>query len=396
MTAAFVTEVRTIRRCKRGFRPGRRVASCAVAPTDVRLAIAPYDYAAAERLAAELGVSHVTAQVLVRRGFGERRRRARVPRRPACRTRSTPSAGCARAPRSSSAHVVRGSRITVHGDYDVDGVSATAVLVRALRTLGADVDWYLPSRIDDGYGLALGDRGAARRARDRAAGDGRTARSPRSRRSPPRARPGWTSWSPTTTRRAPTGGCPTRRSCTRASAATRARSCARPASRTCSRGALLEAAGLDPGAADADLDLVALATVADCVPLVGENRRLVRAGLRALASTRKPGLQALMDVARVDPSGVDASAIGFRLAPRINAAGRLHRADAGLELLLTADVERARAVAAELDAVQHRAPRRRDADPVRRRGAGRGGPRGGRRGRAGGLRARGRGLASRA
>ena len=72
---------------------------------------------------------------------------------------------------------------------------------------------------------------------------------------------------------------------------------------------------MDPGAADADLDLVALATVADCVPLVGENRRLVRAGLRALASTRKPGLQALMDVARVDPSGVDASAIGFRLAP---------------------------------------------------------------------------------
>jgi single-stranded-DNA-specific exonuclease len=115
--------------------------------------------------------------------------------------------------------------------------------------------------------------------------------------------------------------------------------------------ALLDGAGMDPAAADADLDLVALATVADCVPLVGENRRLVREGLRALASTRKPGLQALMEVARVDPSGLDASAIGFRLAPRINAAGRLHRADAGLELLLTADVQRARAVAAELDSI---------------------------------------------
>ena len=91
--------------------------------------------------------------------------------------------------------------------------------------------------------------------------------------------------------------------------------------------------------------------MADCVPLVDENRRLVREGLRALASTRKPGLQALMRVARVDPSGVDAGAIGFRLAPRINAAGRLHRADAGLELLLTADVERARAIAEELDRV---------------------------------------------
>ena len=93
--------------------------------------------------------------------------------------------------------------------------------------------------------------------------------------------------------------------------------------------------------ADEDLDLVALATVADVVPLHGENRRLVAQGLRALASTRKPGLRALMDVSRVDPSTVDASAIGFRLGPRLNAAGRLHRADAGLELLLTDDPERA-------------------------------------------------------
>ena len=87
------------------------------------------------------------------------------------------------------------------------------------------------------------------------------------------------------------------------------------------------------------------------MPLRGENRRLVRAGLRALAGTRKPGLRALMEVARVDPGLVDATAIGFRLAPRINAAGRLHRADAGLELLLTEDADRARAIAAELDAV---------------------------------------------
>ena len=114
--------------------------------------------------------------------------------------------------------------------------------------------------------------------------------------------------------------------------------------------ALLAASGEDPRMADEDLDLVALATVADVVPLLGENRRLVRAGLRALASTRKPGLRALMDVARVDPSTIDAGAIGFRLGPRLNAAGRLYRADAGLELLLTEDRERARAVALELDA----------------------------------------------
>src|SRR5205814_2111092 len=114
----------------------------------------------------------------------------------------------------------------------------------------------------------------------------------------------------------------------------------------------LEAAappGAGSGDAADDLDLVALATVADCVPLQGENRRLVREGLRALAGTAKPGLRALMRVAQADPSGLDAHTLGFRLAPRINAAGRLHRADAGLELVLTEDEARAAAVAEELD-----------------------------------------------
>jgi single-stranded-DNA-specific exonuclease len=89
--------------------------------------------------------------------------------------------------------------------------------------------------------------------------------------------------------------------------------------------------------------------VADCVPLVGENRRLVRAGLRAIAGTNKPGLRALLRIARVDPGAVDATSIGFRLAPRINAAGRMQRADAGIELLRTADDDRAEAIAEELD-----------------------------------------------
>jgi single-stranded-DNA-specific exonuclease len=100
-----------------------------------------------------------------------------------------------------------------------------------------------------------------------------------------------------------------------------------------------------------DVELVALATVADLVPLQGENRRLVREGLRALASTAKPGLRALMSVTRADPSALDTGTIGFRLAPRINAAGRLRRADAGVELLLTEDPARAHEIAVELDAV---------------------------------------------
>ena len=82
---------------------------------------------------------------------------------------------------------------------------------------------------------------------------------------------------------------------------------------------------------------MALATIADVVALVGENRSLVRRGLRALASTTKPGLRALMAVSRVDQAKVNERSVAFALAPRLNAAGRLYRADAGLELILTED-----------------------------------------------------------
>jgi single-stranded-DNA-specific exonuclease len=316
---------------------------------DARFDIAHYDFAAAERLGRELGVSHVLAQVLVRRGLAE----PASARRFLAADEAHPLdafGGLRDGAGVILGHVARRSRITVHGDYDVDGICSTAILVRALRTLGADVDWYLPSRIDDGYGLAaatverLAARGTdllvtvdcaitavAEVAAAKAAGmavvvtDHHT---PRADGSLPDA----------TIVHPRLGGYP----CPELCAAGVAHKLAQ---------ALLEGAGEDAAAADEDLDLVALATVADVVSLTGENRRLVRAGLRRLAGTRKPGLRALMDVARVDPSLVDEGAIGFRLAPRLNAAGRLYRADAGLELLLTADPERARAIAAELDAI---------------------------------------------
>ena len=96
-------------------------------------------------------------------------------------------------------------------------------------------------------------------------------------------------------------------------------------------------------------DLVALATIADVVPLLDENRSLAIAGLRALARTQKPGLRALMRSASVDPATVDAASVGFRLAPRINAAGRLCRPDAALELLLTESEDEAKRLAGELE-----------------------------------------------
>ena len=107
--------------------------------------------------------------------------------------------------------------------------------------------------------------------------------------------------------------------------------------------------GADHPAVERSLDLVALATIADVVPLVDENRALASAGLLVLAATSRPGLQALMRSAHVDPAAVDAGAVGFRLAPRINAAGRLGRPDIALELVLTEDPNEARRHAEALE-----------------------------------------------
>jgi single-stranded-DNA-specific exonuclease len=313
-----------------------------------RLDIPPCPVSDVLALQRELGVGFVVGQVLVRRGLGDpAAARAWLEARDA----HPPSAfdGIGRAVEVVLDHAARGTRITVHGDYDADGVCSTAILVRALRGLGADVDWYLPSRAEDGYGLSaptvarLAERGTRllltadcaitavdEVAAARAAGMDVVVTDHHQ----PRA----------------DGTLP-------AAPIVHPALCGYPCADLCATGvahkfaaALLEATGHDPAGADEDLDVVALATVADCVPLVGENRRLVRAGLEALGGTRRPGLRALMRVAKIDPGALDARAIGFRLAPRINAAGRMHRADAGLELLLTEDEARADAIAAELDA----------------------------------------------
>jgi single-stranded-DNA-specific exonuclease len=109
---------------------------------------------------------------------------------------------------------------------------------------------------------------------------------------------------------------------------------------------LAQALGADD---DSLLDLVALATVADVVPLLDENRLLVTAGLRRLARAERPGLAALLRSAGIDPATVDAGAIAFRLAPRINAAGRLGHPAAALRLLLTDDEREAALLASELE-----------------------------------------------
>lgn len=306
-----------------------------------RLEIPAYDFDAALALERELGVSHVLAQILVRRGLGPpEAARAFL----AAGERHDPSdfAGIGDALAVIERHVRKRSPITVHGDYDVDGVCATAILVRALRSLGAEVNWFLPGRIEDGYGIShetvrrLGARGTGllltvdcgiTAVDEVAAALSLGMEVVISDHHAPRADgvlPGAPIVHPAV--------------------------CGYPCPDLCGTGVAFKLAqALGAAGDERDLELVALATVADLVPLRGENRRLVREGLRALANTTSPGLRALMRVAKADPSGLSTHTLGFRLAPRINAAGRLRRADAALELLLSTDAARAQEIATELD-----------------------------------------------
>jgi single-stranded-DNA-specific exonuclease len=309
-----------------------------------RWSCTPYSVAAADRLAEELGVSDTLAAVLVRRGYGEPDAARRFL---AAEERHDPFAfaGIEAACERILDHLRRGSPIVVHGDYDVDGVCSTAVLVRVLRRLGGRPGWHIPTR-GDGYGLSTAtvERLAAQGAGLIVTADCAIAAVDEVARArelgvdvvvSDHHRPG---------ERLPdcpivhpaVSGYPFPDLCAAAVAQKLAE-------------ALLRTAGEDPAAAELDADLVGLATVADVVPLRGENRRLAREGVRAIARTAKPGLRALMRIASVDPGAVDEHSLGFRLAPRMNAAGRLARADAALELVLTEDESRAERIADELD-----------------------------------------------
>ncbi|MDQ6819411.1 MAG: DHH family phosphoesterase, partial [Actinomycetota bacterium] len=128
-------------------------AAAGRAPTP-RLEIPPYDLAIALALEHQLGVSHSLAQILVRRGLGDPDA-AREFLHPIESHEPQEFGGIDRALDLIAHHIEAGTRITVHGDYDVDGVCATAIIVRALRSLGANAGWFLPARIDDGYGLSI-------------------------------------------------------------------------------------------------------------------------------------------------------------------------------------------------------------------------------------------------
>jgi single-stranded-DNA-specific exonuclease len=305
----------------------------------------PCVYGDVRALAAELSLDEVTASVLVRRGYGsaEEARRFLDGALPG----HDPFAlgDMREAVETITAAVEAGARICVHGDYDADGICATALAVLLLRELGADVAWHLPSRFEEGYGLNAGT--LTRLAEDgfelvltvdcgiTAVAEVEHARS-------------LGLDVVVTDHHRPAGSFP-------ACPVVAPLKGDYPFKGLCGTAVVWKLAqallGADHPFLERHLDVVALATVADVVPLVDENRALALLGLRRLAQTQKPGLRALMRVGGVDPAAVDEQSIGFRLAPRINASGRLCRPGAALTLLLTDDDREAQLLAEELESL---------------------------------------------
>ena len=316
-----------------------------------RVAPAP-DPGAVARLADALKLPTALAALLVQRGQ-DSPDRARAFLRPQLDDLADPFTlvGMAEAVATITEVAAGDGTILVHGDYDVDGQCATALLVRSLRAAGARVHGFIPNRMRDGYGFGPAGLAEARRL-----------------------------------------GADLIVTCDCGITAVEAVRAARDAGHRVVvtdhhlPGPVLPPADavIDPQQPDDHsglgalagtgiafklvqalqaplglpehlpmylLDLVALATIADVVPLVGENRTLVRHGLRMMAESRWPGVRALLASAGVDRGEIRAGQVGFTVAPRLNAAGRIAEAADGLRLLLTDDPGEAERIAADLEAL---------------------------------------------
>ncbi len=323
-----------------------------------RWELAPAQPLLANRLERELGVSPLLAQCLVNRGL-EAPAAAAGFLRPRLKHLADPD----RIPNLNRA-VERlwqardaGEPLVIFGDYDADGVTATALLLQVLRPLGWQVEAYLPHRLDEGYGLT---RDAVANCLQRfpvrlllAVDCGSTAvetitwlngqgvdvivldhhqvTDP-----PP---PALALVNP---QLGPDGSEGTRELCSAGLAFKLAHGLVR-------RGRAQNREAAERFDLKPLLDLVALGTIADLVPLTGENRMLVTAGLERLNGRARPGVRALAEVAAVK-GDIRPWEVGFQLAPRLNAAGRLEDATEALELLMAEDATRAAGLAQALDA----------------------------------------------
>jgi single-stranded-DNA-specific exonuclease len=255
--------------------------------------------------------------------------------------------------------------VVIFGDYDVDGVTSTALLLEVLRSLGWDVSAYLPHRMDEGYGLSseavkhclakspatlllavdCGSTATATLAELKQQGVDVIVLDHHQVASPP-----------------PAAAALVNPQLTASGNPVNSSNSVNSFTELCSAGLSFKLAhalvkrGRDtalPGAAGFDLrpllDLVALGTIADVVPLSGENRILASVGLERLNTTQRPGLIALKEVAQ-SPAPVGTYEVGFQLAPRLNAAGRLETAEEALRLLMARDLAEALPIARNLDA----------------------------------------------
>jgi len=316
------------------------------------------DAGAVELLARRHSLSRVTAALLVARGHADPDR-ANEHLRPDLKRLHDPALlpDMAKAAQRVARAIRDREPILVHGDYDVDGVTGTTLLVRLLRTLGADVHWHIPNRFTDGYSF-----GAHTLVRAKATGaklvisvdNGTSAVETiaelaemgvdtivTDHHEPPHgALPAAVAivnpklHDATYPFRELCGGAVAFKLawgvCQEISGAARVRDDLRDF--------LVEAMGY-----------VAIATVADVVPLVGENRILAHHGLKSLERSHRPGIRALLQVCGAGGRELLAEDLAFQIAPRINAAGRLDHARHAVELLLAEDANEAKRLATGLD-----------------------------------------------
>ncbi|MBQ2246694.1 MAG: single-stranded-DNA-specific exonuclease RecJ, partial [Selenomonadales bacterium] len=244
--------------------------------------------------------------------------------------------------------IENGEKIVVYGDYDVDGITATSLMMRVLKELGADVAYFIPNRHTEGYGLnsdSLAELIELHGAKVIVSVDC-----------------GITSVSEAETmpsgvdliitdHHQPLDILPNAYVVINP----KQEGCDYPEKMLAGVGVAFKLCqALWQTMRNEELtryyDLVALGTIADIVPLVGENRAFVQRGLSEMKMCRNKGMYALMQVSQVEPALVTAGHVGFRLAPRLNAAGRLGQAESGVELLLADDDDRCRMIAEELNA----------------------------------------------
>ena len=307
------------------------------------------DSSAIETLCKELNLPQLLCRLLVSRGFREPEQAKRYLRPRLDHLHAPATLGdMDRAVERIVAAVRGGEMILIHGDYDVDGICSTTILTKTLRWLGGKVTPFIPHR-SDGYDLTAAGVAAARRV-------GATL--------VVTCDCGTSALAPIKELRAagidvivsdhhlPGGPLPE----SYATLNPRKPGCPSPDKDLCAAGvaykiamAVTAAMGASPNPVFNMLDLVALATIADVAPLRGENRVLAIYGLKLLNETKNVGLRALIRAAGLDRKQITSGRVGFILAPRLNAAGRVGSAMLGVELLLAADESVANPIARQLE-----------------------------------------------